>query len=203
MIFRVLAFVAALAFPTLGAAKFVYKPEFFDPNIDIELACSYAPSQSALINRLTGMSSGTVLGAELIFFTNSLSYVKHSSGLPILQASGRYVARTIGSNGALIVPAALVVAGAAVSVELICIPTNYPDEVAKLKLTASEYYDDAHKLLANASVKTKEVSSSKLESLTDTFKKYKTITRDKFYQLMGETWYQKAVRKTKEAFSSD
>lgn len=175
---------------------------------DVEYACSFAPSQSAIVNRISALASGSALAAEVILLTNQLKYVAHSSGHLIMTSNGKYLANTIGTTTArsasqMIVPVALVITGTAVAVELACVRTNHPELLAKLKENSSEYVSNANALLENASVRAKEVSSPKLDSLKETFKKYKTITEDKLYELMGETWYQRAVRKTKDAFKRD
>lgn len=175
---------------------------------DIEYICSFAPSQSVAAGQLKALATGGALGAELILLANNLKYVNHSSGYLILTKSGRYLKDTIGtrpltSSASIVVPAAMIVAGTAVAFELVCVNTNYPEQVAKLKDNGQDYLADANSLLENASIKAKDISSSKLDGLTEAFKKYKTITRDKVYELLGETWYQRAVRKTKEAFKGD
>lgn len=204
MRFQVLIVLLCLTFPSLVSAAIL--PEALTEGmekVDGEYICSFAPSQSAAVKRLSALASGGALGAEMILLTNKLKYVKHSSGLPILQASGRYLPNTISSAGQIIVPVALVVAGTAVVVELACVPINHPELLVSLNDNANKYLSDANLLLENASVRVKEVSSSKLYGLQEVFKEYKTITKDKFYELIGETWYQRAVRKTKETFRAD
>lgn len=170
-----------------------------------EYSCSFAPSQHRILKQLNLLASaaGVGVGAELILLTNYLKYVKHSSGTQILTASGRYLPNTLGSAGQFVVPAALVVAGAVVAVELVCVPANNPELVTKLKENTTEYISIANVLLDNVSVKAKKVSSSKIDSLRETFSKYTTLSEDKFYELIGETWYQRTVRKTKAVFQSD
>jgi hypothetical protein len=89
--------------------------------------------------------------------------------------AGALVATTVVTVG-------LVVAGAAVTVELACAPKNHPDLVKKVMDGAKEY---------------QSADQGKLEALTDVVKKYQTVTKDKFYELMGETWYERMLRKTK------
>ena len=76
----------------------------------------------------------------------------------------------------------LVVAGTAVTVELACAPKNHPELVKKVQDGAKEY---------------QAVGKGKLEELASLVKKYETVTQDKFYELMGETWYERMIRKAK------
>lgn len=175
---------------------------------DIKYVCSFAPTQMVAVGKLKDLATGGAIGAELVLLANSLKYVDHSSGFPILTKNGKYLKDTIAttplrSAASLVVPATLIVSGTIVAVELLCVPTNYPELVAELKKNSIEYMGSAKSLLENASVRSKEASSSKLNDLSDTYKKYKTITKDKVYELLGETWYQKAMRKTKETFQGD
>jgi hypothetical protein len=171
--------------------------------VSTDVICSYAPSQSAAINKIAGFAGGSSAGAEITLFANGLTILPHSSGGLIMAGSGGYIAGTM--TGSVItttlVTAGLVVAGTAITVELACVPKNHPDLIAKLKGEASTYPDSANDLLNSAAASIKPISKTKLQEITDTFKKYKTITKDKFYALLGETWYERAIRKTKEAFT--
>jgi hypothetical protein len=168
-----------------------------------EVICSYAPSQSAIVNRIGSLAGGSSLGAEITLFANGLSILPHSSGGLIMAGSGGYIAGTM--TGSVVtttmITAGIVVAGTAVAVELACVPKNHPELIAKLKKDASAYPSSANGLLESASTQTRYVSKSKFVEISETFKSYKTLTKDKFYELLGETWYQRAIRKTKEALT--
>ena len=171
--------------------------------VTTDVICSYAPSQSAIVNKLGSFAGGTSAGAEITLFANGLSIVPHSSGGLIMTGSGGYIAGTMTGSvvTTTLVTAGLVVAGTAITVELACVPKNHPELIAKLKGETSTYPDSANDLLKSAAASVKPVSKTKLQEIADTFKKYKIITKDKFYELLGETWYERAIRKTREAFS--
>ncbi len=168
-----------------------------------EVICSYAPSQSEIVNRIGSLAGGSSLGAEITLFANGLSVLPHSSGGLIMAGSGGYIAGTMTGSvvTTTIITAGIVVAGTAVAVELACVPKNHPELMVKLKKDASTYSSSANGLLEAASKQTRYVSKSKFDEISETFKRYKTLTKDKFYALLGENWYQRAIRKTKEAFA--
>lgn len=168
-----------------------------------EVICSFAPSQSAAINRISSLAGGSSLGAEITLLANGLTIVPHSSGSFIMTGSGGYVAGTMTGSviTAKMITAGVFIAGTTILVELACVPINHRELVAKLMKDSSEYPSSANDLLKSASIQTKYVPKSTLEEITDTLKRYKTITKDKFYELIGETWYERAIRKTKEAFT--
>lgn len=149
-----------------------------------EVICSYAPSQSAVVNRIGGLVGGAAAGTEITLVASGMTIVAHSSGAPILTGAGGYIAGTM--TGALVattvVTVGVVAAGTAVTVELACAPKNHPDLVKKVLDGAREY---------------EVYSKGKLEKLADAVKNYKIVTEDKFYELMGETWYQRLIRKSK------
>lgn len=153
--------------------------------VTTDVVCSYAPSQSATVNRISSIIGGAGAGTEITLLTSGLTVVTHSSGAPILSGTGGYIAGTM--TGAMVattlVTAAVVVSGATVTFELACAPKNHPDLVSKILDGAKEY---------------QAAGKEKLEKLTGIVIKYQTVTRDKFYELMGETWYQKMIRKTKQ-----
>lgn len=106
-----------------------------------EIACAYAPSQSKLIAGTVGAAGGASATTAAIAQATGLTAVAHSSGAYILTGSGGYVAGTLGSAiaGPVIVGVGLVVGGAAVTVELLCAPTNHPHEVARVKQASAEF----------------------------------------------------------------
>lgn len=106
-----------------------------------EVVCSYAPSQSKLIAGTVGTAGGASAATAAIAQATGLTAVAHSSGAYILTGSGGYVAGTLGSaiSGPVIVGVGLFVGGAAVTVELLCAPTNHPHEVARVKQASAEF----------------------------------------------------------------
>lgn len=152
--------------------------------VTTEVVCSYAPSQSAAVNRIGGLLSGAAAGTEVTLIASGMTIVPHVSGASILTGAGGYVAGTM--TGALVastvITVGLVTAGAAITVELACAPKNHPELVKKVIDGAKEY---------------QTASKGKMEKLADVVKKYQTVTKDKFYELMGETWYERMIRKSK------
>ena len=160
----ILAFYLMLVAPPIQAAQ--------------EIDCTLAPSQDKVVNRVSGAAGGATATAYALAQATGLSVVAHSSGAYILTGAGGYVAGTLGGAiaGPIIVGVALVVAGAAVTVELLCAPKNHPSEVAKIKEASMEFMrrskdfvskapnvlQDAKtrsaELAANATVKAKHVS---------------------------------------------
>jgi len=171
--------------------------------VSTDVICSYAPSQSSIVNKIGSFAGGTSAGAEITLFANGLTILPHSSGGLIMAGSGGYIAGTMTGSvvTTTLITAGLIVAGTAITVELACVPKNHPDLIAKLKGETLTYTDSANDLLKSAAASVKPVSKTKLQEIIGTFKKYKTITRDKFYELLGETWYERAIRKTREVFT--
>jgi len=168
--------------------------------ITTEVICTYAPSQSTTINRILNTTGGVARGARITLFANGLKIVQHSSGAAILAGSDGYIAGTM--PGALLtstlITASVIIGSAAFTVELACAPINHPDSVKAVRDGAKEYSAQAGEIINNASIQTSEISKRKSEELTELIKRYKTFSKDKLYEVMGETWYEKAVRKTKE-----
>jgi hypothetical protein len=106
-----------------------------------DIVCSYAPSQSAAVNRITATASGATVGAAAMLQATGLSIVAHSSGGYILTGAGGYVAGTL--VGPFVVPvavtASVIVAGAVVAVELTCAPRNHPDAVKSVARITKEF----------------------------------------------------------------
>ncbi len=105
-----------------------------------EVVCSYAPSQSATVNRITAAAGGAGVGASAILSATGLQFVAHSGGGYILTGSGGYVAGTLLSPILIptVIVATVVVGGATVALELTCAPRNHPQAVERVKeITAS------------------------------------------------------------------
>lgn len=106
-----------------------------------DVVCSYAPSQSAAVNRITAGAGGAGVGAAAMLQATGLSIVTHSSGGYILTGAGGYIAGTLLSP--LVVPVAIVasvvVGGTVIAVELSCAPKNHPDAINKVKEMTAEF----------------------------------------------------------------
>jgi hypothetical protein len=100
-----------------------------------EVVCSYAPSQSPTVNRITAAAGGAGAGASAILSATGLQFVTHSGGGYILTGSGGYVAGTLLSP--ILVPTVIVVSlavvGGTVALELTCAPRNHPQAVERAK----------------------------------------------------------------------
>lgn len=144
--------------------------------VTTEVVCSYAPSQSATVNRISGLVGGAAAGTEVTLLTSGITVVTHSSGAPILTGAGGYIAGTM--TGALvattIVTVGILASGTAITVELACAPKNHPELVKQVMEGARNY---------------QSVSKGALIELADRVKKYKTVTQDKFNEIMGNTLY--------------
>ncbi len=109
------------------------------PNSDV--ICSYAPSQSAVVNGLVGAAGGASVTTLAIAQATGLSVVAHSSGAYILTGAGGYIAGTLGTAivAPVIVGVGVVVGGTAVTVEMLCAPKNHPEYVKKVNDAAEEF----------------------------------------------------------------
>ena len=105
-----------------------------------EVVCSYSPSQSATVNRITAAAGGAGVGASAILSATGLQFVAHSGGGYILTGSGGYVAGTLLSPILIptVIAATVVVGGATIALVLTCAPRNHPQAVERVKeITAS------------------------------------------------------------------
>lgn len=120
-----------------------------------DVVCSYAPSQSFLVNRLSGAAQGSATAAATIAKAVGLTAVRHHSGAYIFTGSAGYVAGTIGSAGALptTVLVGVLVAGSAVTLELVCASRNHPLLVERVELAAQELMWRAQSASKDASAK--------------------------------------------------
>lgn len=143
-----------------------------------EIDCTLAPSQDKVVNRISGAAGGATATAYALAQATGLTVVAHSSGAYILTGAGGYVAGTLGGAiaGPVIIGVGLIIAGAAVTVELLCAPKNHPSEVAKVKEASEEFMRRSKdfvsktpkviqeararsaEIAANATVKAKQVS---------------------------------------------
>ena len=106
-----------------------------------DVVCSYAPSQSNLVAGTSGAAGTAVVTPFAIAQATGMTVVAHSSGAYILTGSSGYVAGTLGGAvaGPVIVGVGLLLAGVAITVELVCAPKNHPEEVAKIYKAADEF----------------------------------------------------------------
>lgn len=121
-----------------------------------EVICSFAPSQNAAVNRVSGAAGGAGVTAFALAKATGLTAVAHSSGAYILTGSAGYVAGTLGGAllGPVIVGIGLVAGGAAVTVELVCAPMNHPSKVAKIHEAALEFARGSHASIHDVAVRT-------------------------------------------------
>ena len=133
-----LAFASAF-FALLGMSTRSFTADEQHPTQKVD--CSFAPSQSLVVNRISGAAAGASATAYALAQATGLTVVSHSSGAYILTGAGGYVAGTLGGAvvGPAIVVVGLLVGGAAVTVELICAPKNHPAEVAKIRDASEEF----------------------------------------------------------------
>lgn len=106
-----------------------------------DAVCSYAPSQSAAVNRISSGVGGAGAGAAAILQAAGLTAVQHSAGGYIFTGAGGYVAGTLGyaTVAPVIITASVIVGGVAIAVELSCAPKNHPDAINKVKEITAEF----------------------------------------------------------------
>lgn len=115
-----------------------------------DVICSYAPSQSAAVNRIADGFGGAGLGAVAILQATGMSAVLHSSGAYIFTGAGGYVAGTLGVAivAPILITTSIVVGGSAIALELSCAPKNHPDSTKKMNEILAVFHKAA--LSANA-----------------------------------------------------
>lgn len=106
-----------------------------------DVICSYAPSQNAAVNRITAGLGGAGAGVAAILEAAGMTAVAHSSGAYIITGSGGYIAGTIGSAvlAPILITTSVAVAGAAVTVELSCVPKNHPKAIDAIEKYQKEF----------------------------------------------------------------
>jgi len=126
-----------------------------------ELICSYAPSQSAIVNDFAIASGGSAAAAATIANAAGLSVVAHSSGAYIFTGASGYIAGTLGTAivGPILVGVGIVVGGAAITVEVLCAPRNHPEFVAKVEGAASDFLSRSKGRIASASTKVAPIAA--------------------------------------------
>ena len=161
--------------------------------VTTDVICSYAPSQSAAVNRIGSAISGAAVGSEVTLWASAMTIVPHSSGLPILTGAGGYIAGSM--TGALVattmITVGLVVGGTVITVELACAPKNHPALVKKIIESADNEYLNLVDKARNAG------NSDMLDKARAIAIKIKHTSEDMFYELIDEPWYKRTIRKTK------
>jgi hypothetical protein len=106
-----------------------------------ELDCTLAPSQSAVVNRLTGFAGGAGTAVVAAAKATGLTAVSHSSGAYILSGAGGYIAGTLGTAivAPLIVGVSVIVGGTAATIELVCAPKNHPVLVTRVNEATADF----------------------------------------------------------------
>lgn len=109
--------------------------------VSTDVVCSYAPSQSVVVNRIASGVGGAGAGAATILQAAGLTAVSHSAGGYIFTGAGGYVAGTLGYAivAPVLITASVVVGGTAIVLELSCAPKNHPDAVNKVKGMTAEF----------------------------------------------------------------
>jgi hypothetical protein len=107
----------------------------------VELICSYAPSQSAVVGHIASAAGGGAAAASAIANAAGLTAVLHSSGAYIFTGPAGYLAGTLGIAVAepVLVGVGLLVGGTAVTVEVLCTPTNHPDLVERVQAAVQDF----------------------------------------------------------------
>lgn len=168
-----------------------------------EVLCVLAPSQDEKVQELTKFLATSTGSTHFVLISNQLDIRKHSSGKSILaNARSRYIPGTI-SGATLtrrVVTVGIVGLGMATIVELGCIPENHPEVLTFLNQDNGYSIDFQNKMYA-AVEKNGYVEKSKFDKIADRLKEFKYVTEDKFYELIGETWYERTARKTRRFFS--
>ena len=168
-----------------------------------EVVCVLAPSQDEKIQDLTNFLSASTESTKFVLISSQLDIRQHSSGKSLLaNARSRYIPGTIygATLTSRVFTVGIVGLGIATIVELGCIPENHPEVLSFLNQN-NGYSIDFQKKLYAAVEKNGYVEESKFDLIADRLKQIKYVTEDKFYEWMGESWYEKTVRKTKRFFN--
>jgi hypothetical protein len=107
----------------------------------VDIACSYAPSQSNLVSSLSSTAGGAAATTAGLAKALGLSVVTHSSGSLILTGASGYISGTLGAAiaGPAIITVGTVVGGSAVTLELLCSPQNHPEGYEAVLETSREF----------------------------------------------------------------
>jgi len=125
-----------------GTTELASSADATEDRSPVDVVCSFAPSQSAVVSYIAGAGGGGAVAATAVAEAAGLSVVMHSSGGYILTGAGGYLAGTLGTaiTGPVIVGFGLLVGGSAATVELLCVPKNHPEMVARVETAARDFY---------------------------------------------------------------
>jgi hypothetical protein len=145
-----------------------------------EVVCSYAPSQSTLVANAFGTASGTNATIGTLATVLGLNVVKHSSGTYILSGAGGYIAGTIGSASVVpwIIGVSIVVGGVTVVVEVVCVNSNHPEMIRRLKTTAKEVANKINYSIDNSKATASKLTMKILPAANEASLKFKKVTND-------------------------
>lgn len=104
--------------------------------------CSYAPSQSYAVNRITSGLGGAGTGALVTMQATGLSMIADGSGSYALAGAGGAVASSSIAVPVLIA-ASIAAAGTGIALELGCIRENHPDAVREIGAFAESLHQAA------------------------------------------------------------
>jgi hypothetical protein len=134
-----------------------------------DVVCSYAPSQSAAVNRITSYLGGAEAGAAALLKATGQKFVPHSGGGYILTSSrGGYVAATLLRPLVFptLVTAAVVVGSATIVVVLACAPRNHPEAIDSVNRITKEFNQAVREANANA-VEVRDATTRKIQELNE------------------------------------
>lgn len=133
-----------------------------------EVVCSYAPSQSAMVNRITAAAGGAGAGAAAILSATGLQFVAHSGGGYILTGSGGYVAGTLLSPilVSTVIVATVLVGGATIALELTCAPKNHPQAVNRVREITAAFNEEVRAANEEA-IKKRDAAWKKIRELNE------------------------------------
>ncbi len=144
------------------------------------IICSYAPSQSTLVADALSAAGGANATIETLAAVLALKVVKHSSGAYILSGSSGYIAGTIGgaSVATWIAGTGLVVGGASVIVEIVCVNSNHPEMVRKLEIAAKEVANKIDYTIDHSRATASKLTMKILPAANEASLKFTKVTND-------------------------
>lgn len=133
-----------------------------------DVVCSYAPSQSVIVNRISSGVGGAGAGAAAILQAAGLTAVPHIGGGYIFTGTAGYVAGTLGYAivAPVLITASVVVGGTAIALELSCAPKNHPDAVKKVNEITAEFIR-AVRSANDKAVVIRDAAGTKISKLND------------------------------------
>jgi hypothetical protein len=136
---------------------------------DTDVICTYAPSQDAAVNRISGLVGGAGAGAQAMLTATGLTVVSHSSGAAILTGAAGYIPATMAgaTAAAVLIPATIIVGTAAVTFELACAPKNHPALVSKIVSESKPYWQKSKQKMRDLTKVYSEADPDVLKSTGD------------------------------------